>query len=319
MFCSIQKSEDEGPFKAVECSCRKSTCILLYCPCFGEGKSCQDTCKCKNCKNPKGINLNSQQTTAPVEPGRAMKNATKKAATKAEKDAAKAAAKKANEFPSLLMLTVSPGRLGLTLAIVPEGGAKIMSIDPACTFRSQIRVGDRILTIDGKRLVTLDDARAGKESVRKFGIVKNVTVEDMKNFGKNTKEDSAITKATSASATAPIIVGKNPVTVVASTASNKVTITVPVSASTMPSPSQHNKPNNDNDIGRHTSREQINTRKQNFLFLNELNAMGSDRNAEHRREDLMTELLQYDKKNGINVSFHIYACQVSAFNASVCC
>ena len=48
-------------------------------------------------------------------------------------------------------------------------------------------------------------------------------------------------------------------------------------------------------------------RKQTFPFLTELCAISSTgRLAEHKREDLLTELLQWDKKNDINVSRMVF-------------
>jgi len=71
------------------------------------------------------------------------------------------------------MLTVSPGRLGITLEIKEEGeGAVIKAIDPACTFLGQVEVGDRILTVDGEIVTSLEDLTVNKDRLRKFGILK---------------------------------------------------------------------------------------------------------------------------------------------------
>jgi hypothetical protein len=40
-----------------------------------------------------------------------------------------------------------------------------------------------------------------------------------------------------------------------------------------------------------------------FPRLAELGADAADRDSEYRRGEIMTELLQWDKKNDINVSF----------------
>jgi len=74
----------------------------------------------------------------------------------------------------LFHLTVSPGRLGLTIAMNPNGGATITVIDPICTFSSKINVGDRIVTIDGKDVLTLEDIKNGKDRARTFGIMQKV-------------------------------------------------------------------------------------------------------------------------------------------------
>ena len=105
--------------------------------------ACHDNCKCKNCKNPKGVNPTSKYDLP----------------------------------PTLIVLTVSPGKLGLTLSVLPNGeGAKIVAIDPACTFKGRVEVGDRIVTIDGKRVEKLEDLTVGKEKMRKFGIAKEAQI-----------------------------------------------------------------------------------------------------------------------------------------------
>ena len=144
------------------------------------------------------------------------------------------------------MLTVSPGKLGLTLSVLPNGeGAKIVAIDPACTFKGQVEVGDRIVTIDNKRVEKLEDLTVGKEKMRKFGIAKEAQIIANK---------KAVAEAKKAAAAASKF-----------------------------------KPY-DKD------------RKQAFPYLNLLKANGNDRAAEHIREDIMTELLQWDKRKNIDVS-----------------
>lgn len=254
---SAAAGKEGGDADGHTCSCRKSTCVLLYCPCFGEGRACRDACKCKDCKNPRGANPTSDVTDPDT--GRKMTSAKKaelerRAAKKISVEAARRALGK--NFPPLLMLTVSPGRLGLTLAIVPEGGAKIMAVDPACTFRGQVEVGDRILTIDGKKVEKLEDATVGRERVRKFGIVKK------------TKAAASAAGAKSPGGVVPVVPEG------------------PAYGPAAPPPSSRL-----DDV-----------RRQTFPFLREMKANTTDRGAEHRREDIMTELLQWDKKNNINVS-----------------
>ena len=87
----------------------------------------------------------------------------------------------------LFHLTVSPGRLGLTIAMNPNGGATITVIDPICTFSSKINVGDRIVTIDGKDVLTLEDIKNGKDRARTFGIMQKVK-EDSTTVQKGPKE-----------------------------------------------------------------------------------------------------------------------------------
>jgi hypothetical protein len=137
------------------CNCPKSRCVILYCTCFNQGIGCCDTCKCKNCENPKGRRGGpAPAPTAPIIPQR-------------------------RDPKYLLMLTVSPGRLGLTLSMVPnanevDGGAEITHIDPACTFLGEVEVGDRVITVDGVPVTKLEDLVTGKERTRKFGILKKI-------------------------------------------------------------------------------------------------------------------------------------------------
>lgn len=158
------------------------------------------------------------------------------------------------------MLTVSPGRLGLTLSIDGEVGALITNIDPACTFRGQVGVGDRIMTVDGEKVYTLEDAKRGKDRVRKFGILKAATV----------------TLASQATQLSPL---KHP-----------------------PKQQERGGPSSSSPpfIG-----SRADPRKQTFPYLTQLHAIGTDRDSEHRRENLMAELLQWDKRNKVNVSIHI--------------
>jgi hypothetical protein len=80
----------------------------------------------------------------------------------------------------LLLLTVTPGRLGLTLSLILDdvvGGAEITRIAKECTFLKQVQVGDRILTIDGKPVTKLQDFLVtDKTRTRKFGILKKADV-----------------------------------------------------------------------------------------------------------------------------------------------
>lgn len=236
--------EKVTPGKSACCSCRRSACMLLYCPCYGAGRGCRVDCRCKNCRNPLGANPLSKRTERRGARKQREKEERRRAAREKEKWKAAGKAASTDEgkppFPALLMLTVSPGRLGLTLAMVPEGGARIKHVDPACTFRGQLSVGDRIVTIDGKKIETLEDVQAGRERVRKFGIVKAAA-------------PTPARKATGGDALA--------------------------------------------DAGDKAE----DPRKQVFTNLKRLDAYAADRQSEHRREDLLTELLQWDKKNGVNV------------------
>ena len=159
-------------------------------------------------------------------------------------------------FPQLFHLTVSPGRLGLTITVVKEGGVVISNIDPACTFRSQVEVGDRIVTIDGKYVLTVGDLQKGKEKARKFGIIK------LPKLGKLSK----IIRPSQPAGVPPLAHGPT--------------------VETKPIQLYHGDP-----------------RKQTFPYLRQFKAHDpANRASEHIREDLMTELLQWDKRNKVNVS-----------------
>jgi hypothetical protein len=75
-----------------------------------------------------------------------------------------------------LLLVVTAGRLGLTLAMTPESemgvqGAMIVTINAACSFRDKISPGDIIVTFNDRKVQALEDLAVEMESVRKLGIV----------------------------------------------------------------------------------------------------------------------------------------------------
>jgi len=75
----------------------------------------------------------------------------------------------------LISLPVSPGRLGLCLGFDKVGaGAVITAMDPACTFRDQIEVGDRLIMVDGNVITKMEDLSKGQEKkeVRVFEFAK---------------------------------------------------------------------------------------------------------------------------------------------------
>jgi len=77
-----------------------------------------------------------------------------------------------------LLLTVSPGTLGLVLKIDKElGGATVTAIDSKCTFQDRIEVGDRIITIDDHDITGIDDFSMNKDKTRKLGIAKKKNLE----------------------------------------------------------------------------------------------------------------------------------------------
>jgi hypothetical protein len=75
-----------------------------------------------------------------------------------------------------LLLVVTAGRLGLTLAMTPNSdsgvqGAMIVTINAACVFRDKISPGDIIVTFNDRKVQALEDLAVEMESVRKLGIV----------------------------------------------------------------------------------------------------------------------------------------------------
>ena len=60
--------------------------------------------------------------------------------------------------PRTIALTISPGRMGLTLRLLPGGGgATVTRIDPSCAFGRSVRVGDVLLSINGRVLNRPED------------------------------------------------------------------------------------------------------------------------------------------------------------------
>ncbi|KAL3758535.1 hypothetical protein ACHAWU_008289 [Discostella pseudostelligera] len=297
------------------CSCRKSNCILLYCACFAGGWGCREgVCKCVGCKNPWGVTCNnsnnssdgqdqsnnnnnnktetqiqndSLSSTVPVAEAAAAAAAASASAS-ASDDSASSAPETQDEVSNpLLMLTITPGRLGITLSMShseaeeEEGegkgegcegeskGAVITHIHPECTFIGQVEVGDRIVTIDGKRVTSLLDVLIGKERVRKFGILKKNPVAVTTTT--DNRENVAVVDLT---ATTSSDSGD-----VAATSSRKRRITQVVGAA---------------------NKNTATSKRQTFPLLTMMKANTTDRPSERIREDIMTELLTFDKKHDIN-------------------
>jgi len=69
-------------------------------------------------------------------------------------------------------VVASPGRLGLSVAFLDNGsGAVIKKINPTCTFKDEVQVGDRVVTIDGKSICDFADLRIGNDRVRHLGVI----------------------------------------------------------------------------------------------------------------------------------------------------
>jgi len=68
-----------------------------------------------------------------------------------------------------LALTISPGRMGLTLRLLAGGGgAAVTRVDPSCAFGRSVRVGDVLLTINGKTLNSAEDFGYGRDGPRRL-------------------------------------------------------------------------------------------------------------------------------------------------------
>ncbi len=236
----------------IYCSCRKSQCIKLYCACFDAGIDCAPECSCKNCKNNPKARL---------------------AADKAELAAKKERQRKmdliaAAKEEATMLLIVSPGRLGLTLKIDKElGGATITEIDNACTFKGQLEVGDRIVTIDGVKVTKVADLQVNKDKIRKFGIAKTKMLQNMSAQAKKDLKEM------------------------------------------IPEKMKPDKSTNFYEI-----KPYVRDRRQTFPFLSELKASGLDRTSQLKRGDMMTELLQFDKRNNIETK-----AKMGAFEYQVVC
>jgi hypothetical protein len=79
------------------------------------------------------------------------------------------------------LFTVPPGKLGATVRIdeVFGAGATITDIDPDCTLKGKLTVGDRIVTIDGHKVTSIADFNMTEDETRKFGIAKAFDLSDL--------------------------------------------------------------------------------------------------------------------------------------------
>jgi len=220
--------------------------------------------------------------------------------------------------PWFILVTAPPGQLGLTLRIEPLGGATITNIAPSkCSFAALLSIGDRIITVDGKKVKTLKDITANVQKHRKLEIEKGRAEKNMESrpisyptmpyrppitpyFAKNTAAGMDAFMAYFSNMTAalkgsmpPALKGSMP----------------PVH---VPTPSQSSHDNNPSlDGATSAGRKQYEdgsvqtkspkTKKdRKFPNLSSLGAIGDDEEAEQKRRELLTELLQYDKKEDKN-------------------
>jgi len=76
------------------------------------------------------------------------------------------------------LLTVSPGKLGLTVKVDRIlGGCTITAIALTCTFKDHVETGDRLVTIDGQKITQIADLQINNTKIRKFGIVKKIVTD----------------------------------------------------------------------------------------------------------------------------------------------
>ena len=73
------------------------------------------------------------------------------------------------------VVTVPPGKLGLTLEI-KENGIEIVGILPTCSISALVDVGDKILTVDGKTARGFNDFATNQHRPRKLEIAKVAAV-----------------------------------------------------------------------------------------------------------------------------------------------
>ena len=78
-------------------------------------------------------------------------------------------------FPSFRHITIRPGKLGIRIHVEEVSsinvGAVIAEILDYCPFKEDITVGDRIVTIDGKRISSINCFGQGLGQTRVFGVV----------------------------------------------------------------------------------------------------------------------------------------------------
>ena len=188
-----------------------------------------------------------------------------------------------------LKIVVSPGRLGLTLQVV-GGGAEITKVDAASMLHGQVHVGDLIVSVDGKRVRTMEDVKAGQERVRNLEIV--------------TSSSSALRLRPGIVRVVNEIHG---MTTEASTAAATIPDTTsPITTKTQGRKYPDGHTNSeyyqmDRDmikINTPQTQQGISKPSHNHPFpnLDKLGGVGDSPAAESKREALLSELLQYDRR-----------------------
>ena len=69
-----------------------------------------------------------------------------------------------------IIITVAPGQLGMTVEFGDGPGALITGLQPTCSFQDKVDVGDRLVSIDGRRVRSAEDL-SGSDRQRVFGFV----------------------------------------------------------------------------------------------------------------------------------------------------
>mmetsp|Transcript_15808 Transcript_15808/g.36424 ORF Transcript_15808/g.36424 Transcript_15808/m.36424 type:complete len:698 (-) Transcript_15808:119-2212(-) len=91
------------------------------------------------------------------------------------------------------VVTVPPGKLGLTLEI-KENGVEIVGILPTCSISTLVGVGDKILTVDGKTARSFDDFATNQHRSRKLEIARPTSSAGKKKRGEDgsTSDDDTL-------------------------------------------------------------------------------------------------------------------------------
>ena len=85
-------------------------------------------------------------------------------------------------------LVISPGKLGLTLQFMNDTkGATICKINPLCNFQDDVKINDRIVSIDGLLITNSSQLQIGIGHTRIFGIERDIPGNSLK-----WKDDKAI-------------------------------------------------------------------------------------------------------------------------------
>ena len=102
-----------------------------------------------------------------------MENAKTRKVTETRKiERMKMELEKAKQEGKFLVLSSPPGQLGMVVGLVKEGGVVIKEIDPTCRFKNKVEVGDTIVTVGEKFILSWQDIQEGSERTRSFCIIK---------------------------------------------------------------------------------------------------------------------------------------------------